>query len=68
MKMAIDDFTGLCHVVMKPDLQTSIKEKLFQFRADVMEKILLGVAGVGAEMGGGKMAQALFAGTAAREI
>ena len=28
MKMAIDDFTGLSHVFMKPDLQTSIKEKL----------------------------------------
>ena len=41
---------------------------LIYFRPHVMKKILLGIAGVRAEMRGGKAAQALLAGTAAREI
>src|SRR5476649_3053872 len=53
---------------MKVDRQFFIKQKLFQFRPHVMEKILLGVTGVRAEMRGGKAAQAWPAGAAAREI
>ena len=68
MKMAIDDFTGLSHAFMKPDLQTSIKQKLFQFRPHVMKKILLGVTGVRAEMRRGKVLKPFGTDAAAREI
>ncbi|HVU08422.1 MAG TPA: hypothetical protein VHG89_07755 [Verrucomicrobiae bacterium] len=36
--------------LMKVDRQIFIKQKLFQFRPHVMEKILLGVTGVRAKM------------------
>ena len=51
---------------MEVDRQIFIKQKLFQFRPHVMKKILPGVTGVRAEMRGGKAAQALAAGAAAR--
>jgi hypothetical protein len=39
---------------MKVDRQIFIKKKLFKFRPHIMEKILLRVAGVRAEMRGGE--------------
>src|SRR5208283_415984 len=44
------------------------RAKLFHFRSHVMEKILLGVAGVWPEMGHGKMPEPFVADPAAWEI
>ena len=59
---------SLRHGLMKADLLISIKEKLFHFRPHVMKKILLGVAGVRAEMSRSKMTQPFVTDPAAWEI
>ena len=59
---------GLGHGLMKADGRVALKEKLAGLGPHVMEKILLRVAGVRAEMRGGKAPEPRLAGAAARKI